>query len=274
MEIELPITNPKKDPEQEEQKDAIKTTDGQNSNGTEKKSLIPKTSKARLLAVAGGLSLLLLVGLALVVALSSGSEKKINSLEVSEQSNIDLPENNNSAGYLQSPPADFSGHSLDLGYSKPEWLKTSYSEAKLTEQISLQNGFMIMGLSVDRDYRGASEFNYKKVAEAGDEIVRVNFLVGNATEASMPIGYNDLALYGQEANGRKFESERVPEDAYSPKNGQSLGGKQTTKISLHYRVKRDSSFFITKTVAIKQPRANEKKGQEKMPILSLKINLV
>lgn len=239
-----------------------------------KRKFIPESKSAKvsmILAIFVAALLVLLLG-AMLVGGGSSTKKK-----TAQQSNPvevkDLDPDNNSAGYIQSPPAAFGIYALDLNFVQPEMIKSTSSEAKLGEQVSWDDGFAILAASVDRDYRPASEFDYKKVAEAGDELVRVNFLVGNATSASIPIGYADLALYAEGAGMERVESERISEDTYSPKDGQTLGAKQTQKISLHYRVKRGQQFYITKTKTFDQRKAKVKNGEEKTPTLTLKINL-
>lgn len=219
-----------------------------------------------------GLILVLLVGVMLFGSSSTlnknKSTKQLTPVEIK-----DLDPDNNSEGYIQSAPANFGHYTLDLSFSQPALIKSSSFEEKIGEQISWSDGFAIVAVSIDRDYRPASEFTYKEVAEAGDELVRVNFLIGNASSNSMTIGYNDLALYAEAIGMDKVESERISEDTYSPKDGQILGAKQIQKISLHYRVKRDQQFYITKSKTFDQKQAKIKNGEEKKPTLTLKINL-
>jgi hypothetical protein len=226
-------------------------------------------------AAGGGMLLLIIVFLAL---LSSGGKKAPSGIQTLDTNNnsstSNQPTNNNSSGYLQSGNGQFSQLTLDVNYALPVMIKSQNYEANLAQQISWQDGFAILAATVDRDYRPASEFDYKAIAEAGDELVRVNFVVGNATDVSIPIGYDDLALYSITADGTKTESERINEDVYSPKDGQTLGGRKTQNISLHYRVKRGVHFDIVKTKTINQPKANKSKGEEKFPVLNLKINLI
>lgn len=237
-------------------------------------SLLDINSRGGKARIAVGALLSLLILLFLLILSMGGSEKKqtVNNLP-SEVSEVNQPTNNNSEGYLQSPNGQFSDLMLDLNYGLPVMIKSQNYEANIGQQISWQNGFAILAASIDRDYRPASEFTYKQIAEKGEEIVRVNFVVGNATNSSFLIGYDDLALYSVTDAGVKSESERFSEDFFAPKNGQLLGGKQMQKISLHYRVKRGEHFNITKTVTIDQKKANKNKGEEKFPVLNLKINL-
>jgi hypothetical protein len=67
--------------------------------------------------------------------------------------------------------------------------------------------------------------------------------------------------------------ERISEDVYSPKDGQSLGARQTQNISLHFRVKRGSHFNVVKSQSFEQKKARKEKGEEKNPTLSLTIKL-
>lgn len=223
----------------------------------------------------GGVFILFILTLFIVLSMGGDGAKKntnINTLPSDNDTN-NQPTNNNSEGYVQSPNGQFSDLMLDLSFSQPTMIKSQDYEANIGQQISWQNGFAILAASIDRDYRPSSEFTYKQVAETGFEIVRVNFVVGNATNSSIPIGYDDLALYSVTDAGVRSESERFSEDVYAPKNGQLLGGKQMQKISLHYKVKRGEHFNITRTVTIDQKKANKSKGEEKFPVLNLKINL-
>jgi hypothetical protein len=232
------------------------------------------SSKAILLLVgAGGLVIL---GLILVLILSGGESNKntINTITDSPIEQRDLPEDNNSEGYLQTPPANFGTSTLNLNLTQPTLYRSENVEVNLNEQASMQDGFAVLVSSVERDYRPASEFYYKRIAESGDEIVRVNMLVGNATNANMPIGYGDLAFYSVQPDGTRKEAERISEDVYSPKDGQVLGGKQSRRVSLHYRVKRGTEFFLERTKLYEQNSAKEKEGEEKKPVLKVKINLV
>lgn len=243
------------------------------SQGGRKMKFIPEGRSSKVAFAAAGFVGIIVI-LLIVVMLAGGGYGNKQTAEQSAPVEIkDLDPDNNSKGYVQSGPANFGSYSLDLSFGQPAIIKSSFSEAKLGEQISWQDGFAILAASVDRDYRPASEFDYKKIAEAGDELVRVNFLVGNASSVNIPIGYRDLALYAEGANISKTESARVSEDTYSPKDGQILGAKQTQKISLHFRVKRDQQFYITKSKTIDQKQAKVKNGEEKKPVLSLKINL-
>jgi hypothetical protein len=229
-------------------------------------------SKAYLALVGVGGFLVFSLLLVLIFA-GGGTDRKINTISRNDVEQKDLEENNNSEGYLQSRPGDFGDYSLDLNLAQNKLYKSENIEVGLNEQASLQDGFLILAVSVDRDYRPASEFSYKRIAESGDELVRVNFIIGNATNSNMQIGYNDLALYSVEADGSRKEAQRVSEDIYSPKDGQVLGGKQSRRVSLHYRVKRSSQFFIEKTKIYEQRSARERDGEEKTPKLYLKINL-
>lgn len=247
-----------------------------NKPGRRMKFMANKPTKSKAMFVVGGFVAFLLVGYLLLslVGQSQNSSKKdagTSSSGVIEER--DLPDDNNSTGYLQSSPANFGNNSLNLNYTQPEFIASKSDTVKLNQQASWQNGFAVMAVGYDRDYRPSSEFNYKRISQSGDELVRVNFLVGNATNANMPIGYDDLKLYAKLNDGSLIESERIDEDSYSPKNGQVLGGKQTRKVSLHYRVKRGSTFSIFKSKKFDQPRAKEKEGQEKEPTLSLTINI-
>ena len=103
--------------------------------------------------------------------------------------------------------------------------------------------------------------------------MRVNFVVGNATDQVAAIGYNDLALYSLSDDGVKKLPERISEDIYSPKDGQTLGARQTQNISLHFRVKRGSHFNVVKSQSFEQKKARENKGEEKNPVLNLIIKL-
>ncbi len=225
-------------------------------------------------ALLGLLGLLLILMLVLFSALNGGSGKNkgINVLTDDSDDN-QVVVNNNSSGYVQSPNGNFGSYTLDTNYALPTIIVSKYSEAALGEPIQWQNGFTTIVTSVERDYRPASEFDYKRIAETGDELVRVNFLVANATDLVMPIGYLDLAFYSINAEGVQNESERIAEDVYSPKNGQTLGGRQTQKVSQHYRVKRGSHFDIVRTKTLEQPKARISKGEEKFPVLSFKIYL-
>jgi hypothetical protein len=231
-----------------------------------------KGGKARI-GLAIGLALLILLFLLVLSLGGSNKPKTISNLPSDTQNNSDQPANNNSAGYIQSPNGQFSDLTLDVNYALPQMIKSQDYETNIGQQISWQNGFAVLVASVDRDYRPASEFTYKQIAEAGDEIVRVNFVVGNATNQNMMIGYDDLALYALTDAGVKSESERFSEDVYAPRNGQILGGKQMQKISLHYRVKRGEHFNIVKNITIEQRNAVKSKGEERFPVLNLKINL-
>lgn len=246
-----------------------------NQEGRSKSSFLDINSKGGKARIGLGIGLAILTLLFLLVLSLGGSNKKqnINNLPSNTDNSSDQPANNNSAGYLQSQNGQFSDLTLDLNYALPEIIKSQNYEVNLGQQISWQNGFAVLAASVDRDYRPASEFNYKQIAEVGDEIVRVNFVVGNATNQTMMIGYDDLALYSITDAGVKSESERFSEDAYAPRNGQVLGGKQMQQISLHYRVKRGEHFNIIKTITIDQKKAIKSKGEEKFPVLNLKINL-
>ena len=237
-----------------------------------------RSGKASMLGIA--LVGLLVVVLILVGLLGKGGDGGIGSViggeKTAEESQIadrDLPDNNNSSGYLQSPPGDFGSSKLNLGFELPKLMATRHDEAGVNQQISWQDGFAVMVVGVDRDYRPISEFSYKRISQSGDELVRVNFLIGNASLYNMPIGYNDLSLYAKLADGSTLESERIDEDTYSTRNGQVLGGKQTRKISMHYRVKRGSSFSIVRSKQFTQDQAQEDKGEERNPKLSLTINL-
>ncbi len=231
-----------------------------------------KGGKARV-GLAIGLVLLILLFFLVLSLGSSNKPKTTNNLPSETENNNSQPVNNNSAGYIQSPNGQFSDLILDVNYELPRIIKSQGYEANIGQQISWQNGFAVLVASVDRDYRPASEFTYKQIAETGDEIVRVNFVVGNATSQNMMIGYDDLALYSLTDAGIKSESERFTEDVYAPKNGQILGGKQIQKVSLHYRVKRGEHFNIVKSLTIEQKKAVKSKGEEKFPVLNLKINL-
>ncbi len=226
-------------------------------------------------ALFGLLGLLLILMLVLFSALNGGNSKNkgINVLTDNDDDDSQVTVNNNSSGYFQSPNGNFGNYTLDVNYPLPTIFATKYHEAVLGSPIQWESGFTTLVTSVERDYRPASEFDYKKVAETGDELVRVNFLVANATDVVMPIGYLDLAFYSINAEGVQNESERIAEDVYSPKNGQTLGGRQTQKISQHYRVKRGTHFDIVKTQAFEQPKAKKSKGEEKNPVLSFKIIL-
>lgn len=222
-----------------------------------------------------GLVLLLIVVLGLALSLSGGGDKKkINTLDSEDSSEDNGVANNNSAGYLQSPNGNFSSEvKLNTGYALPVLMVSKNDEVNLGEQVLWQNGFAAMATSIERDYRPASEFNYKKIAESGDELVRVNFVVGNASDKSMAIGYDDLGLYALTDDGVKKQSERISEDVYSPKNGQTLGAKQTQTISLHFRVKRGSHFNVVKSQTFDQKKARPNKGEERNPVLNLLIKL-
>ncbi|HRV75844.1 MAG: hypothetical protein H6799_02465 [Candidatus Nomurabacteria bacterium] len=243
------------------------------SHGFKKLKFIPESNSTKVIyLVAGFVGLILILLLILMLSGGGSSNKKVN--QKSDPVVIkDLEANNNSEGYVDSAPANFGEFSLNLNFSQPELIKSQLSEVNLGQQVSWQDGFAILAASVDRDYRPASEYDYKKVAEAGDEFVRVNFLVGNASYNNMNIGYDDLALYAEGAGLKKTEPERMSDDTYSPRDGQILGGKQTQKISLHFRVKRGQSFYITKSKSFTQNNAKVKNGEEKKPILTLRINL-
>lgn len=243
------------------------------SKGGRKIKFIPQSNAGKVsYAVAGfvGIILVLLV----VVMLSGGGTKKTGPQNSPNPVVLkDLDPNNNSSGYVQSPTASFGGYNLNLNLTQPPLIKSASFEATLGEQISWDDGFAVMAVSVDRDYRPASEFNYKKIAEAGDELVRVNLLVGNGSVTNMPIGYEDLAFYASAVGMENTKSERISEDTYSPKDGEILGSKQTQKISLHFRVKRGQEFVLVKSKTFTQNNAKVKNGEEKNPVLKLKINL-
>jgi len=232
-----------------------------------------KSAKAKA-GLGGGLILAIIIFFAV---LSMGGSKKdsnvINTLPSDNSDNSNQPTDNNSEGYLQSGNGQFSDLVLDVNYALPTIIKSQNYQVDIGQQVSWQDGFAVLAASIDRDYRPASEFTYKAIAEAGDELVRVNFIVGNATDVSIPIGYNDLALYSITDSGVKSESERISEDVYSPKDGQILGGRKIQNISLHYRVKRGTHFDIVKTRTIDQKKANKSKGEEKFPVLNLRIKL-
>ena len=229
-----------------------------------------RSAKVSILAASGVGAILILLILVMLI----GGGKNNNPTNQSSPVVVkDLDPNNNSDGYTQSNPANFGQFSLDLNYDQPVMIKSNNFEGKVGDQISWPDGFAILVATVDRDYRLASEYDYKKITEAGDELVRVNVLVGNATNANMKIGYSDLQIYAENTQIGKVEPERISEDTYSPVEGQILGGKQTKKISLHYRVKRGQSFYITKTKTFTQNNAKVKNGEEKKPVLTLKINL-
>ncbi len=241
------------------------------ATGQAKSSLSNPTKLKFSLAI---LVLMLVLAVAGLVALSGGGGKKQITTLTEDSSGEDRATNNNSAGYLQSPNGNFSSPTtLNLSYALPELMVSKADMAGLNQQVAWQNGFTVMAVSVDRDYRPASEFTYKKIAESGDELVRVNFVVGNATGKTMAIGYNDLALYSLSDDGVKKLPERISEDVYSPKDGQNLGAGQTQNISLHFRIKRGSHFNIVKTQTFEQKKARENKGEEKNPVLSLVIQL-
>lgn len=237
---------------------------------------IPKTKGGRLsvgLALGVGSALVLVLLLSLISGVKN-SVKKGSPSSASNQVEVKkLATDNNSSGYSRSAAGDFSGYSLDLNFNQPAIISSKAFEAGPHQQVSWGNGFAILVASVDRDYRPASEFDYKKLAESGEEIVRVNFLIGNASSSNIAIGYNDLALYAEGAGMIRTPSERFSEDDYSPRDGQMLGAKQTQKVSLHYKVKRGQKFYVTKVQSIYQPEAKVKNGEEKNPTLSLKINL-
>ncbi len=244
------------------------------SKGGRNLKFVPKSRNAKISLVAAGF-LSIVVILLLVVMLSSGGSNSsnnaargLNPVEIKE-----LKPNNNSPGYNPSTSADFGQYSLNLNYPLPSVLKSENMEIKVGQQASWGDGFAIMATSVDRDYRPASEFDYKKIAEAGDELVRVNLLVGNASDSNMLIGYSDLALYAEASGMTKTQPERISEDIYSPRDGQLLGAKQTAKISVHYRVERGQGFYITRSKTFQQKQAKTKNGEEKTPTLSLRINL-
>ncbi len=232
-----------------------------------------KSSKAKA-GIGGAFLLFIVIFLAVLNAGGSGKNNSntINTLP-DNNSNSNQPTNNNSQGYFQSGNGQFSDLVLDVNYPLPTMIKSKNDQVDIGQQVSWQDGFAVLAASIDRDYRPASEFEYKAVAEDGDELVRVNFIVGNATDVSIPIGYDDLALYSITDDGVKTESERINEDLYSPKDGQILGGRKTQNISLHYRVKRGAHFNIVKTRTIDQKKANKQKGEEKFPVLNLKIIL-
>lgn len=245
------------------------------SKGGRRIKFIPNSRSAKASFVIAGTVGVLLLLLVVVMIFGGGNPKKTT---VNSGSNPvvlkNLDTDNNSSGYTQSPTASFGTYSLDLEKSQPAIIKSTSLEGKIGEQLTWDDGFVIMATSVDRDFRPASEFTYKKIAEAGDELVRVNILVGNASPLNMDIGYKDLALYAAGEEMENTESERISEDTYSPRDGQILGSKQTQKISLHFRVKRDKQFTITKTKTFTQNNAKVKAGEEKNPVLKLKINLV
>jgi hypothetical protein len=239
----------------------------------------PKTRKGKASFLALSLGGFLIVALVLVSLLAKGGGDPgsvIGAKKTTEDKSAtdrNLPDNNNSSGYLQSPPANFNGSKLDLSFELPRMMVSKQDTASLKQQVSWQNGFAVMVVGVDRDYRPISEFSHKRIAQSGDELVRVNFLVGNATLYNIPVGYDDLSLYAKLADGTTVESERIDEDTYSTKNGQVLGGKQIRKVSMHYRLKRGSIFSIFRSKQFQQDEAEEDKGEERNPTLSLTINL-
>ena len=243
------------------------------SKGGRKIKFIPQSKGAKAsYAAAGFVGIILL--LLIVVMLSGGGTKKAGSQSSTNPVVLkDLETDNNSSGYVQSPTANFGSYALNLDLTQPALIKSASFETGAYEQISWDDGFAVMAVSVDRDFRPASEFNYKKIAEAGDELVRVNLLVGNGSSANMPIGYEDLAFYASAVGMENIKSERISEDTYSPKDGQVLGSKQTQKVSLHFRVKRGQEFAIVKSKTFTQNNAKVKNGEEKNPVLKLKINL-
>lgn len=230
-----------------------------------------KSTKVTMIIAGFGAVIVLL----LVVVIALGGSKKTSSNNTASPVVLkDLDIDNNSSGYIRSPVANFGAYSLNLGVSQPALIKSASFEEKIGGQITWDDGFAVLVTSIDRDYRPASEYNYKKIAEAGDELVRVNMLVGNASTSTMPIGYSDLAFYASVPAMENTEAERISEDTYSPKDGQTLGSKQTQKVSLHFRVKRGQQFAITKSKTFTQSNAKVKLGEEKNPVLSLKINLI
>lgn len=224
-------------------------------------------------ALLGGVLMLVILLLVVVMATKSPKKKVANIVASNNSSASKVPENNNSAGYTQSAPADFQDFSLDLSSDPPQFIATKQFDSKIGEQVTWDDGFTILVTGVDKDYRQSSEFSYKNVAESGDEIIRVNMLIGNSTDNIMPIGYQDLALYLQAADGQKLDAERIPEDVYSPTDGQTLGGRQFRKISLHYRVKRGTTGSLIKTKSYTQSKATKQNGAERNPTQSLSINL-
>ncbi len=230
------------------------------------------------------LAVLLIVGLVLLVVFeinksrsNSGSNPAQKNLTSQSGSNdeLDVNANNNSEGYHPSGPGDFGSTSLNLSYSAPEFAKTENIEVYLNQQANLQNGYSFKVVSVDRDWRPASEYTYRQIAEAGDEVVRVNLVVGNGTQSNLNISYGGLSFYLEDLDSKvKLNPERFVEDIYSPKDGQSLPAKQTRQISLHFKVKRGASkLSLTRSEQLKQSKANPRLGQERDPILSLRINL-
>lgn len=245
------------------------------SKGGRKLKFVPESHSAKVVFLVGG-AIGLIIILLVIILLLSGGRSSTNKNTTSQSTPVvikDLDPDNNSDGYIQSPPADFGQFSLNLNYPISSMIKSANYEAKIAEQVSWPDGFSILVANIDRDYRPASEFDYKKITEAGDELVRVNILVGNATNANMPIGYSDLQLYAENSELGRVEPERISEDTYSPVEGQLLGGKQTKKLSLHFSVKRGQEFSITKTKTFIQNNAKVKDGEEKKPVLNLKINL-
>jgi hypothetical protein len=236
---------------------------------------MPKGSSSKVTLILAGSGILFIVGLLLILMLGGGEsgQRSVNNLNNEPVEQKNLEENNNSEGYLQTPPANFENYSLSLNYDQPELFKSEKVEVGFLKQANLQDGFSVFAVGVNRDYRPASEFTYKRIAESGDELVRVNLIVGNAKNSNVPIGYRDLGFYAIDTKGARKEAERISEDIYSPKDGQILGGKQSQKVSLHYRIKRGESFFLEKSRSYQQKGAREKEGQEKNPVLYLKINL-
>jgi hypothetical protein len=222
-----------------------------------------------------GLILALIIGAAALILSSGRSAPNIKPTASSDdgKSNTVVPENNNSSGYISSGSADFKGASLNLNYQIPDLAKSEDLKANIGQQLTLQTGFAIKVVSLERDWRPASEYVYKEVSQAGDEIVRVNVVVGNASIKNMDLSYGGLALYVESYEGKRFDPEPATEDSYSPKNGQSLSPQQFRNISLHYRVPRGAKLRLVKSVTLKQDRAKEKDGQERAPKLSLSIDL-
>lgn len=217
----------------------------------------------------------LLFSLLLIVVLGL-FKKAPGELDVREPT-ADRPfeDNNNSKDYKPSLDGVFEGFSIDTSQEVPAIVSSQSFNISLGQQATLSNGFAVIATSIDRDFKPKSEFDYKKVNESGKQYIRVNLLIGNLSQASMPIGYTDLDLYLQtaESGALKIESQRITEGVFAPVDGQLLGSKQVRKISLHYIINKSATgLSLTKSIQIKQ-KENKKENIEKNPTLSLNIKL-